>query len=165
MTGKLTFLQIAVGLALAIGSARADTHRGHRILAADKGRIAIVDSAGHVEWEAPAPVTVHDLSMLPNRNVLYQTSYQRVVELAPDKRVVWEWIGKPKPGYTGPVEIHAFQRLKNGVTMIAESGNARIIEVDRAGKIVHEIPLTVNNPHYHRDTRLARKLDNGHYLV
>ena len=49
--------------------------------------------------------------------------------------------------------------------MIAETGNKRIIEVDADGKIVHETPLTVNKPHPHRDTRLARKLDNGHYLV
>lgn len=140
-------------------------HPGHPVLAADRGRIAIVGIDGQVKWEAPAPVTVHDLAMLPNGNVLYQTSYQRVVELTPVKRVAWEWIGKPKPGYSGPVEIHAFQRLKNGRTMIAESGNARIIEVDKEGRIVHEVPLVVNNPHFHRDTRLARVLDNGHYLV
>ena len=30
--------------------------------------------------------------------------------------------------------------------MIAETGNRRIIEVDRDGKIVHEIPLTVDQP-------------------
>ena len=47
----------------------------------------------------------------------------------------------------------------------AETGNRRIIEVDREGKIVHEIPITVDHPDSHRDTRLARKLDNGHYLV
>jgi hypothetical protein len=49
--------------------------------------------------------------------------------------------------------------------MIAESGNRRIIEVDRTGEIVKEIPLTVDHPDAHRDTRLARKLENGHYLV
>ena len=138
---------------------------GRRVLAADKGRIAIVNSSGGIDWEAAAPVTVHDLSQLPNGNVLFQTSYQRVVEVTPDKLVVWSWEAKPRAGYSGPVEIHAFQRLKNGRTMVAESGNARIIEVDRGGRIVHEVPLTVEKPHYHRDTRLARKLDNGHYLV
>ncbi len=49
--------------------------------------------------------------------------------------------------------------------MVAESGNRRIVEVDRAGHIVHQVPLTVDHPNAHRDTRLARKLDNGHYLV
>ncbi len=49
--------------------------------------------------------------------------------------------------------------------MVAESGNARIVEVNRAGKIVHEIALTVEKPNPHRDTRMARKLANGNYLV
>lgn len=49
--------------------------------------------------------------------------------------------------------------------MIAESGPARIIEVDRDGVIHKEIKLKVDNPNPHRDTRLARKLDSGNYLV
>ena len=49
--------------------------------------------------------------------------------------------------------------------MIAESGNARLVEVDKAGKIVFELLLTVEKPNSHRDTRMVRKLDNGHYLV
>jgi hypothetical protein len=78
---------------------------------------------------------------------------------------VWQWEGKPANGYAGRVEIHAFQRLKSGDTMIAESGNKRIIEVDRAGKVKREIPLTVDNPNPHRDTRMARKTAKGTYLV
>jgi hypothetical protein len=61
----------------------------------------------------------------------------------PRQEVVWKYESKPKPGYKGRVEVHAFQRLDKGITMIAESGNRRIIEVDRDGKIVHELPLTV----------------------
>jgi hypothetical protein len=140
------------------------TH-AHRVLGADKGRVAIVNAKGEVEWEAPSPFQVHDLWRLANGNILFHTSATKVVEIAPDKRVVWSYESRPKSGYTGPVEVHAFQRLENGLTMIAESGNRRIVEVDRDGHIVHEIALVVENPHPHRDTRLARKLENGHYLV
>jgi hypothetical protein len=49
--------------------------------------------------------------------------------------------------------------------MIAESGPARIIEVDREGRLLKEVPLKVDRPHPHTDTRLARKLENGNYLV
>lgn len=49
--------------------------------------------------------------------------------------------------------------------MIAESGAARIIEVDRDGKIVHSIPLAVQNPDAHRDTRLVRPTPQGNYVV
>ncbi len=72
---------------------------------------------------------------------------------------------KPKEGYTGGVEVHAFQRLADGNTMVAESGNRRIVEVSPEGKIVREVPLKVENPHPHRDTRMVRKLDGGNYLV
>jgi outer membrane protein assembly factor BamB len=64
-----------------------------------------------------------------------------------------------------PVEVHAFQRLADGVTMIAESGPSRIIEVDRDGKLLKAIPLKVSKSDPHRDTRLVRKLIDGHYLV
>ncbi|MBL9127167.1 MAG: hypothetical protein JNL97_05955, partial [Verrucomicrobiales bacterium] len=63
------------------------------------------------------------------------------------------------------VEVHAFQRLDDGLTMIAESGPARILEVDAAGTIRREVPLRVKSPNAHSDTRLVRKLNNGHYLV
>jgi hypothetical protein len=63
------------------------------------------------------------------------------------------------------VEVHAFQRLANGLTMIVESGRGRIIEVDRDGAIVHEVPLRIEEPDPHRDTRLVRKLETGNYLV
>src|SRR5258706_1191904 len=64
-----------------------------------------------------------------------------------------------------PVEVHAFQRLDNGLTMIAESGPARIIEVDSAGNLRHEVKLKINHPSAHSDTRLVRKIANGNYLV
>jgi hypothetical protein len=139
----------------------------HRVLAADRstGKVAVVGPDGAVEWEYPNRHDVHDLHLLPNGNVLTHTGHTTVVEISPDKKVVWTYEAKPKPGYKGKVEVHAFQRLPDGLTMVAESGNARIVEVDRDGKVVKEVPLTVKNPHPHRDTRLARKLDTGHYLV
>jgi hypothetical protein len=49
--------------------------------------------------------------------------------------------------------------------MIAESGIGRIIEVEHDGRLVHEFKLKLDHPSLHSDTRLARKLENGHYLV
>jgi hypothetical protein len=154
-----------LALALATTVAGADDKVAHRVLGADKGKVAIVGHDGQVEWEAPCRFGAHDLHRLPNGNILTQTSATTTVEIAPDKSTAWSYESKPKPGYTGRVEVHAFQRLDDGSTMIAESGNQRIIEVDRGGKILKEIPLTIEHPDPHRDTRLARKLPNGHYLV
>ena len=137
----------------------------HRVLGADRGRVAIVGASGQVEWEVADRFSVHDMQALPNGNVLFPTGPATLVEMTPAKVIVWTHLSKPKDGYKGAVEVHAFQRLDNGLTMIAETGNRRIIEVDPSGKIVHEVPLVVDKPNPHRDTRLARKLANGHYLV
>ncbi len=137
----------------------------HRLLAQDRGHLAILNANGDVEWEAPCPFTSHDVTVLPNGNILAHTGPATIVEMTPDKQIVWTHKSAPKSPYTGVVEIHSFQRLSDGLTMIAETGNRRIIEVDKNDAIVHEMPLTVDHPSSHRDTRMARKLDNGHYLV
>lgn len=49
--------------------------------------------------------------------------------------------------------------------MIAETGPARIIEVDRDGRLLTSIALTVDGRNAHRDVRLARKTGSGTYLV
>ena len=143
----------------------ADDKPAYRVLAADKGHVAIVNAKGEVEWEVPNKHEVHDLSLLANGNVLMPTSPTTVVEMTPEKKVVWKYEAKQRAGYTGRIEIHAFQRLDDGRTMVAESGNARIVEVDRDGKVVADVALTVEHPNPHRDTRMARKLATGNYLV
>lgn len=137
----------------------------HRVLAADRGKVALLNEKGEVVWQIDNPFVVHDMQVLPNKNILYLTDSVTIVEVNPKKEVVWKHVSHQKEGYNGAVEIHAFQRLKGGVTMVAESGNQRIIEVDKDDKIVKQIPLVLNHPNSHRDTRRARKLDNGHYLV
>jgi hypothetical protein len=145
---------------------RGPDEKGYRVLGADKKRVAIVNAKGEIEWEIPNGAReTHDIQMLPGGNVLFQTSYTTVVEVNRDKQVVWQYEAKPKEGYTGRIEIHSYQRLKDGLTMIAESGNARIVEVDKKGEIVKTLALTVDKPNAHRDTRMVRKLDNGNYLV
>jgi hypothetical protein len=137
----------------------------YRVLAQDKGHVAIVDAAGKVEWEVDCKYNSHDIAMLENGNLLLHTGHTSIVEMTPDKMVVWQYEAKPKKGYQGRIEIHAFQRLPDGLTMVAESGNRRIVEVAKDGKIVKEIPLQVDHPDPHRDTRMVRKLASGTYLV
>jgi len=140
----------------------------YRLLVADgsKQRIAIINKQGEIEWEHKIR-QIHDLQYLANGNVLFQTSFHHLIEIDPTtNKTIWSYDSGKMNGNAGKrVEVHAFQRLKNGLTMIAESGPARIIEVDNNGKIVKNIKLKVNKPHPHTDTRLARKLANGHYLV
>jgi PQQ-like domain len=154
------------GLGLAASAAAQHNDQvTHRVLGADRGKVSLLAADGTVVWDYPVQGTPHDLARLPGGNILVITGPATVVEVSPDRSVVWRYTAKPKPPYAGPVEVHAFQRLDDGLTMVAETGNRRIVEVDRAGKVVREVPLKVDQPHPHRDTRLARKLPNGHYLV
>jgi outer membrane protein assembly factor BamB len=138
----------------------------HRLILQGRDTLAIVDRAGEIEWEMPwGPI--HDLQVLPNGHVLVQQGASKVVEIDPKtKQVVWSYDSATQNGNQGKtVEVHTFQPLGEGRLMIAESGVGRIIEIDRAGRLLKEFKLKIEHPHPHTDTRLARKLDNGHYLV
>jgi outer membrane protein assembly factor BamB len=142
-----------------------DDVASRKVLAADNGKVAIVDATGNVLWEYPTKAEVHDLWMLSNGNVLLPLGRSTIAEVTPEKKIAWKYECKKKAGYTGDIEVHSFQPLKDGKVMIAESGNARIVEVDHDGVITKEIPLKVEHPSPHRDTRMARKIKSGNYLV
>jgi hypothetical protein len=154
-------------LAFAVPSPAADppAPTGHRVLAQDKGKVAIVGADGKIEWEVECGHNSHDIHLLSSGNLLLHTGGTTVTEMTPKKVVVWKYEAKPKDGYKGRVEVHAFQRLADGNTLVAESGNKRLVEVDKDGKVVKEVALQVDHPDPHRDTRLVRKLDGGNYLV
>jgi len=164
---RIALAGLFVGTLLGGYSSAAEEVRaaGYRVLAQDKGHVAIVNQRGEVQWQVECPYNSHDIALLDNGNLLLHTGPATVVEMTPAKQVVWQYEGRPTGPEASRVEIHAFQRLPDGLTMVAESGNRRIVEVDRRGQIVKEVPLVVEHPHPHRDTRLARKLENGHYLV
>jgi hypothetical protein len=126
----------------------------------------LVGENGKVEWQMPWG-GVHDLHVLPSGNLMVQQGASKIVEIDREKRkVVWEYDSAVSNGNAGrKVEVHSFQPLDDGRVMIAESGPARIIEIDRAGKLLHSVKLKVDHPHPHTDTRLVRKLPDGHYLV
>ncbi len=138
----------------------------HRLIIQGNDKLAIVEADGEIEWQMPWG-GVHDLHVLPSGHIMVQQGASKVVEIDPARReIVWTYDAAISNGNQGkPVEVHAFQPLGDGRVMIAESGPARIIEVDRAGRLLQEIKLKVDHPHPHTDTRLARKLKNGHYLV
>ena len=165
---RLPLLTTAAALFLCTPLLAEQTGSPRRVIAADysKKRLAIVAPDGKVEWETKIR-DIHDLHVLPNGRLLLQTSWTKLVEMNPTTgEVVWQYDAATSNGNEGrKVEVHAFQRLPDGVTMIAESGPGRIIEVDKDGKMLKEVNLKVAKPDPHRDTRLVRKLDSGNYLV
>lgn len=168
MTNRICFL--AAIIAFAFACSRADAEQ--LILASasyGKNIVALCDADGKVLWshKTAGPRTGHaghhDLQFLDNGNILFHDDWTTIVEMTLDKKVVWTYDSSKQNGNQGKrVEVHAFQRLPNGLTMIAESGVGRIIEVDREGKVHAEITLKPGGTQF---TRMARKLDNGNYLV
>lgn len=134
---------------------------------AKKGVSVVDPSDGNkVLWNHPVGA-VHDVHLLPNGNILTQDGWPKIIEIDLDGNVVWSYDATTDNRSDGVerVEIHAFQRLPNGNTMIAESGASRIIEVDSDKEIVKHFPLKVSAANAHSDTRRVRQLENGHYLV
>ena len=154
-------------LVAALASLLTSAARGqHRLVTQGNEKLVIVGRDGKVEWEMPWG-GIHDVHVLPNGNIMTQQGSSKVVEIdRAGRRIVWTYDSVASNGNAGkPVEVHSFQPLGEGRVMIAESGPARIIEIDRSGKLLHEVKLKVDHPHPHTDTRLARKLKGGHYLV
>ena len=168
MRKQIPLALLALGCGLAATALPAVSAPQRTVVAADYStrRIAELAPDGSIRWEHSVK-DIHDLHRLPNGNYLFQTSFQRLVEVNPrTDQVVWEYNAAEMNGNRGRrVEVHAFQRLANGSTMVVESGPPRILEVDPEGKPLKEIKLKVDHPNAHSDTRLARKLENGHYLV
>ncbi|MFZ4731797.1 MAG: DUF4432 family protein [Pirellulales bacterium] len=157
---------VAVGTLATSGVALAEqTGPPRRVLAADDSTrtLAMIGADGGVEWKRSVG-PIHDLHLLPAGHVLYQDGWTRVIETDRDGKVVWSYDARKEHG-DRPVEIHAFERLPDGLTMVAESGPARIVEVDRDGVIRRVVPLRVDRPAVHSDTRNVRRTPVGTYLV
>jgi hypothetical protein len=164
MQNPILFLSISCSLSFA-----AQTGEPRKVLCADdsKQRLALVNADGKIEWEYKVG-PIHAAHVLANGNLLFQVNWSRVVEVTFDdkKEIVWEYDASKRPENAGKhVEVHAFQRLENGDTMIAESGSTRILEVAKDGKITKQFPMKVSASSGHSDTRQVVKLKNGHYLA
>jgi hypothetical protein len=124
------------------------------------GKVCVVSAEGKIEWQWDCK-SPQDCWRLPNGNYLF-CFVSGALEVTPDKKTVWEY----KAPTDVKVEVHACQPLPDGNVMLVECGTSRIIEVDRAGKIVKEIKLTTAPEiKLHNQFRGTRKLGNGHYLV
>src|SRR5205085_3580695 len=94
-----SLLSLAAAVLLA-APAPADPAK-YRVLAQDKGHVAVVGPDGTVEWEVECKYNSHDIHRLPNGNLLLHTGPATVVEMTPKKEVVWKYEARPKDGYKG----------------------------------------------------------------
>jgi hypothetical protein len=125
------------------------------------GETYLQDSEGKVTWSFPK--STRDGWVLPNGNLLLAVSKSNdggsVVEVTREGKIVFEFKGTQ-------AEINTVQPLPNGHILLTEAGdNPRLLEVTREGKIAVEVSIQAQRKDHHLQTRMARKIANGNYLV
>lgn len=122
------------------------------------GNTAIIDEDGKAAWEYAGGT--RDGFVLPNGNLLLAFS-DRVEEVTRDKKIVFSYQRSKENS-----EIGTTQRLANGHTLITELGvRPRLMEVNPKGEVVVDFPLQPETENAHMQTRMARQLKNGNFLV
>jgi hypothetical protein len=152
---------IAFAALLAPAAPAADPVR-HAFLATG-GETFLADESGKAVWSYPH--SSRDGWVLENGHVLLALSKSKAhpggaaVEVDRAGKVVFKFAGTQS-------EVNTVQPLAGGRVLLTEAGaKPRVLEVDRTGKVVAEVPLRAQTRDHHLQTRMTRKLPNGNYLV
>lgn len=160
---------LALALAVLAGSAapsamaeepKADEPIRHSLFIAGPNFTGIIGEDGKEVWNS-GKAGARDGWVLENGNVLIAWSDVVKEFSAADKKVIFTYAKAAENAEIGTVE-----RLANGNTLITELGKKpRLLEVAPDGKIAVEFPLLPETDNSHMQTRMARKLASGNYLV
>lgn len=122
-------------------------------------RTVIIDEQDAVVWESKAGS--RDGFVLPRSGNVLVAWADRVEELTRAGQTVFSYKLDPKNK-----EIGTTQRLYNGNTLVTELGDVpRLLEITPRGDIAVVVPLVPETTNAHMQTRMARQLRNGNYLV
>lgn len=156
------FMLAAIATMLLSNSVALEKKITHSIFISGPEFTGIIDEAGKVVWDS-GRAGARDGYVLSNGHILI--CWKDVVkEFDRDKNVVFTFKLRDSDA---KMELGTAQRLKNGNTLITESSvdNPRLIEVSKKGEIILSVPLQPETDNVHMQTRMARKLKNGNYLV
>ncbi|QDT16654.1 NHL repeat-containing protein [Alienimonas californiensis] len=153
----------AVGVLFAVAPApAAESEVTHSFLAFGKTTCR-VDETG--ESTPVYPASTRDGYELPDGTLVLTLSRSRshpggaVVEVAPGGAETVLWEGTQS-------EVNGAQPTDAGTVVLTEAGERpRLLEVDREGTVLVEFPLVCQTENHHLQTRMARKLADGTYLV
>lgn len=131
----------------------------HSFFIAGPTLTGILGEDGQELWNSGKPAA-RDGYVLPDGNVLIAWS-DEVKELTRDRTTVFHYQLAAENK-----EIGTAVRLGSGRTLITELGpKPRLLEVDADGSIAVDVPLQPETDNAHMQTRMARKLMSGNYLV
>ena len=139
------------------GKQVSDTGVQHSFLIAGS-KTAIVDEDSQIVWQVDRPS--RDGFVLPSGNVLLSHGKEAIEYTRLGEQVFrYQLSSKNK-------ELGTAVRLADGHTLLVERGpNPRLVEVTADGTVVHQVPLQPDTDNAHMQTRMARKLPSGNYLV
>ena len=134
----------------------------HKFLAAGNSTYILAES-GKKAWTYPA--STRDGWVLPDGHILLAMSKSKeypgggVVELDASGKQVFAIKGTQS-------EVNTAQKVGADAILFGEAGDhPRLLEVNREGKTLVEVPLQAQTHNHHLQTRMSRKLENGNYLV
>jgi hypothetical protein len=127
------------------------------------GSTYIRDGRGDTVWQYPH--ASRDGWVLDGGNVLLALAKSNTypggaaVEVTRGGKLVFEYRGTQ-------AEVNTVQPLPGGNVLVSEAGDKpRLLEVDRQGRVIMDVPLKAQTKDHHLQTRMARKLAGGNYLV
>lgn len=122
-----------------------------------------LDGTGKVTWKFDE--STRDGWLLSNGNFLLTLSKSKkypgggVVEVTREGKEIFSYQGTQS-------EVNTAQLVNADTYLISEAGKKpRLLEVNKTGKVLVEVPLDAQTKDLHLQTRMARKLKNGNYLV
>jgi len=160
MSALRSFLLLSVVCCVVCaGSLAAEQPIKHSFFIAGPTFTGIIAEDGSEEWNA-GRAGARDGFVLPNGHVVIAWANE-VKELDRAGKVHFHYpISKENK------EIGTVERLANGNTLITELGaKPRLLEVKPDGTIAVEFALQPETANAHMQTRMARKLPSGNYLV
>ena len=121
-------------------------------------RTVLLNEDSEIIWQTKG--YGRDGFVLQNGNVLVSVG-NVAKEITRKGQIVWSYkLSK------GNKELGSCVRLQNGNTLVVERGvKPQLLEISRTGSTAVTVPLKPETTNAHMQTRMARKLANGNYIV
>ena len=121
-------------------------------------RTVLLNENSEIIWQTEG--YGRDGFVLPNGHILVSVG-NVAKEITREGEIVWSYkLSK------GNKELGSCVRLQNGNTLVVERGvKPQLLEISTTGSIAVTVPLKPGTTNAHMQTRMARKLANGNYIV
>ena len=143
--------------AVPFGKQKSDSGITHSFLICGN-KTVLLNEKSEILWQTKG--YGRDGFVLENGNILVSVA-NVAKEISRNGKLVWSYqLSK------GNKELGTCVRLENGNTLVVERGvKPQLLEVGIDGKIEVRVPLQPETTNAHMQTRMARKMPNGNYLV